>query len=130
VKYRRYSIVHFSKINDEMTSIKNHQITTVLFAIALAGLLLVSTSVVGNGQRGGGHGGGGHGGGSSSSSSSSSSGNSNSLLVDGNNTGINVQTDTNQKQDCQTAGGTSAISGSCIANSNNQITESGGIVKK
>jgi hypothetical protein len=125
VKYRRYSIVHFSKINDEMTSIKNHQITTVLFAIALAGLLLVSTSVVGNGQRGGGHGGG-----SSSSSSSSSSGNSNSLLVDGNNTGINVQTDTNQKQDCQTAGGTSAISGSCIANSNNQITESGGIVKK
>jgi hypothetical protein len=115
-----------------MTSIRNHQITTALVAIALAGLLLVSTSAVGNGQTGGGgHGGGGHGSGSgSSSSSSSSSGNSNSLLVDGNNTGINVQTHTDEKQDCQTAGETSPMSGSCVANSNNQITESGGILKK
>jgi hypothetical protein len=117
-----------------MTSIRNHQITTILFAIALAGLLLVSTSAVGNGQTGGGgHGGGGHGSGSgssSSSSSSSSSGKSNSLLVDGNNTGINVQTHADEKQDCQTVGETSPMSGSCIANSNNQITQSGGILKK
>ncbi len=118
-----------------MTSIKNHQITTVLFAIALAGLLLVSTSYVGNGQTGGGHGGGRHGGGhggsgSSSSSSSSSSGNSNSLLVDGNNTGINVQTDTNQKQDCQSAGGSSGIANSCQASSTDQVSQSGGNLKK
>jgi hypothetical protein len=119
-----------------MTSIKNHQITTVLFAIALGGLLLVSTSAVGNGQSGG-HGGGGHGGGGfgghgggSSSGSSSISGSSNSLLVDGNNTGINIQTETDEKQDCQTVGGSSPMSGSCIANSNSHITESGGILKK
>jgi hypothetical protein len=123
-----------------MTSIlRNHQITTILFAIALAGLLLVSTSAVGNGQRGGGHGGG-HGGGghfggsgggtSSSSSSTNSGGSSNSPLVDGNNTGINMQTDSNQKQDCQTVGANSPLSGSCIASSNNQNTGSGGILDK
>jgi hypothetical protein len=108
--------------------LRNHQITTILFTIALAGLLLVSTSAVGNGQRGGGHGGG-HGG-TSSTNSGISSGSSNGLLVDGNNTGINAQTDTNQKQDCQTAGETSPISGSCTANSNNQNTQSGGILDK
>jgi hypothetical protein len=104
----------------------------------------MSTSSVGNGQRGGGHSGGGHSGGGHSGGSSGSSGsNTNSgsstssapgskdgLLVDGNNTGINVQTDTNQKQDCQTVGGTSPMSSSCIANSNNHITESGGILMK
>jgi hypothetical protein len=120
-----------------MTSIKNHQITTVLFAIAIAGLLLVSTSAVGYGHTGGWGSGSSSSGSSSSGSGSSSSGsgsdpsnNINSLQVDGNNTGINVQTDTNQKQDCQSVGATSPISGSCIANSNNQITESGGILKK
>jgi len=121
-----------------MTGIKNHQIATVIFAIALAGLLLVSTSAVGNAAHGGGHGGGGHGSGSSSggSSSSGSSGSSdplnksNNLLVNGTNTGINVQTDTGQKQDCQTAGANSPLSGSCVANTNNQITGSGGILSK
>ena len=68
--------------------------------------------------------------GGSGSGSGSGSDRSNNLLVDGNNTGINVQTDTNQKQNCESVGGTSPISGSCIANSNNQITESGGILKK
>jgi hypothetical protein len=47
-----------------------------------------------------------------------------------NNTGINVPTDTNQKQDCQSVGGTSGISGSCTATSKDNITQSGGILKK
>src|SRR5215472_9289021 len=108
---------------------KNHQLTTVLFAIALAGLLLVSTSAVGNGHTGGWGSGSGS---SSGSGSGSGSGRdpSNNLLVDGNNTGINIQTDTNQPQTCQTVGANSPLSGSCIANSNNQITQSGGILKK
>jgi hypothetical protein len=101
-----------------VTSINNHQITTVIFAIALAGLLLVGMSAVGNGQTGGGSGGG------------QSSGSSNSLLVDGSNTGINVQTDTNQKQDCETAGETSPITTSCTASSTNSIAQSGGILHK
>ena len=100
---------------------------TVLFAIALAGLLLVSTSAVGNGHTGG------WGSGSDSGSGSGSGSGrdpSNNLLVHGNNTGINIQTDTNQPQTCQTVGANSPLSGSCIANSNNQITQSGGILKK
>jgi hypothetical protein len=47
-----------------------------------------------------------------------------------NNTGINVPTDTDQKQDCQTAGTNSGIRDSCTASSSNTVTESGGILKK
>ncbi len=47
-----------------------------------------------------------------------------------NNTGVNVPTDTNQKQDCQTVGGGSGIANSCQATSNDIITQSGGILKK
>jgi hypothetical protein len=47
-----------------------------------------------------------------------------------NNTGINVQTDTNQKQDCQTAGASSGISGSCLATSTDKVNQTGGILKK
>jgi hypothetical protein len=46
------------------------------------------------------------------------------------NTGVNVQTNTDQKQECQTAAGNSPISGSCTATSSNTVTESGGILKK
>jgi hypothetical protein len=52
------------------------------------------------------------------------------ITKDLNNTGINVQTDTNQKQDCLTAGGSSGISGSCTAGSTDTISQSGGILKK
>ncbi|MGA9153168.1 MAG: hypothetical protein WBZ36_21530 [Candidatus Nitrosopolaris sp.] len=62
--------------------------------------------------------------------SCSSSGSSNSLLANGNNTGINVQTDTNQKQDCETAGETSPITTSWTASSTNTIAQSGGILHK
>jgi len=46
------------------------------------------------------------------------------------NQGINLQTGTNQTQHCQTVGVNSPLSGSCIANSNNQNTESSGILDK
>jgi hypothetical protein len=42
------------------------------------------------------------------------------------NTGINVPTDTDQKQDCQAAGGSSGISGSCQATSTDRINQTGG----
>jgi hypothetical protein len=41
--------------------------------------------------------------------------------------GLNVHTNTQQKQECNTAGETSPISGSCHATSTNTITQSGGI---
>jgi hypothetical protein len=47
-----------------------------------------------------------------------------------NNSGVNVPTETNQKQYCQSAGGTSGISGSCIGTSTDTVTQSGGILKK
>jgi hypothetical protein len=45
------------------------------------------------------------------------------------NSGINVQTDTNQGQACETASGTSPISGSCTASSTDTISQRGGIVQ-
>jgi hypothetical protein len=39
------------------------------------------------------------------------------------NSHINVQTDTNQRQDCETASGTSPISDSCTASSSNVISQ-------
>ena len=50
------------------------------------------------------------------------------------NKGVNVQTDTAQKQNCETAGGTSPIGGaeaggSCTATSTDIVTQSGGVKK-
>jgi hypothetical protein len=45
----------------------------------------------------------------------------------GGDSGINVQTDIDQKQECETAGGTSLITDSCHATSTNTVTQSGGI---
>ena len=47
-----------------------------------------------------------------------------------NNTGINVPTETDQKQGCLTAGANSGIGGSCTANSLDNINENGGLLKK
>jgi hypothetical protein len=47
-----------------------------------------------------------------------------------NNTGVNVPTDTAQKQNCETAGGMSTISTSCQSTSIDSITQSGGVLKK
>jgi hypothetical protein len=66
-----------------MTSIKNHK--TALVAIsAIAAVLAVSTIAVGNGRM--------------------ALAAETTITKNVNNTGVNVQTDTNQKQDCLTAG--------------------------
>ena len=44
------------------------------------------------------------------------------------NDGISVPTDTQQEQECETAGGTSPVTGSCTADSTNTITQSGGVL--
>jgi hypothetical protein len=44
------------------------------------------------------------------------------------NTGINLPTDTQQKQECETASGNSPISNSCTGASTDTITQSGGTV--
>ena len=92
-----------------MTSVKNHKTATVLVAIAaLAGVLVSSTVAIGSGHI---------------------------ALADDitklyNNKGISVPTHTNQKQECDTAGGRSGITNSCTAASRDTITQSGGILKK
>ena len=93
-----------------MTSIKNHKAATALIAIsAIAAVLVVSTVTIGSGRM---------------------------VLADDNvtknfnNTGINVQTSTSQKQGCDTSGGSSGISGSCTASASHTVTQSGGILKK
>ncbi|MGA9150013.1 MAG: hypothetical protein WBZ36_05495 [Candidatus Nitrosopolaris sp.] len=47
-----------------------------------------------------------------------------------NNTGVNVPTHTNQKQECQTVGGTSGITNSCQTTSTDTVTQSGGMLQK
>jgi hypothetical protein len=85
-------------MNHEMRSIINNNKTpAVLVAIAaLAAVLVGSTSAIGSGH----------------------------MALAGNvtNTGINVPTDTQQKQECETADGTSA------ATSTHTITQSGGLL--
>jgi len=46
------------------------------------------------------------------------------------NQGINAQTDTNETQDCLTAGANSGIAHSCTESSTNTNTESGGMLHK
>ncbi len=96
-----------------MTRVKNYKPAAVLVAIAaLAGVLVVSTIESGHfaqaqfGFRG------------------------DRITKELTNTGINVPTDTDQKQDCQTVGGGSPITDSCRATSTDTITQSGGILKK
>ena len=95
-----------------MTSIKNHKTPTVLVAIAtLVGVLVVSTVAIG-------------------SIHNALGAETVTITKTVNNTGVNMPTDTDQKQNCQTVGANSGIGGSCTANSNDQITQSGGILKK
>ena len=44
--------------------------------------------------------------------------------------GINVQTNTDQKQKCDTTGGSSGITDSCKATTRDGITQSGGELRK
>lgn len=45
------------------------------------------------------------------------------------NDGISIPTDTKQKRDCQTAGATSPVSGSCTGISTNVVNQSGGVLR-
>jgi hypothetical protein len=92
-------------MNHEMRSIiKNNKTPAVLVAIAALAAVLVGASTVGSGH----------------------------MALAGNvtNTGINVPTDTQQKQECETAGGTSPITASCHATSTDTVTSSGGVMKE
>jgi hypothetical protein len=46
------------------------------------------------------------------------------------NDGISIPTDTRQKQECQTAGAASLITGSCTAVSTNTVTNGGGVMSE
>jgi hypothetical protein len=96
-----------------MTSIKNYKPATVVVAIAaLAGMVAASTVAIGL------------------HTAFAADTETTTVTKSTNNTGVNVPTDTNQKQNCVTAGAMSAISMSCTANSNDQVTQSGGLLKK
>jgi hypothetical protein len=95
-----------------MTSTKNHKIATTLVAIsAIAGMLAVSTVAIGSVHK-------------------ALADDTKTITKSVNNTGVNVPTDTDQKQECQTAGANSGITNACTATSTDQVTQSGGILKK
>jgi hypothetical protein len=86
-----------------MTSIASHKITTVLVA-ALAAVLVGSTVAIGSGHM-----------------ALADNGKTTKVIK---NKGTNVPTETQQNQECETAGGTSGVSSSCTASSTNTITPS------
>ena len=92
-----------------MTSIKN-QITSIVAIVAIAAVIAVSTIAIGSVHAAGTI--------------------TTTITKHTNNTGVNVQTDTNQKQNCETAGGNSPMSASCRATSTDTLTQSGGLLKK
>jgi hypothetical protein len=87
-----------------MTTIKNQKKALAIVAIAA---VIASTVALGNGRV--------------------ALADTTTITKHTNNTGVNVPTDTDQKQNCETAGGSSGIAMSCTANSNDQVTQSGGI---
>jgi hypothetical protein len=93
-----------------MTSIKNEK-TALVAIVAIAAVLAVSTIAIGNGRM-------------------ALAADTTTITKNTNNTGVNVQTDTHQKQDCQTVGGTSGMANSCIGTSTDTVTQSGGLLKK
>ena len=93
-----------------MTTIKNQK-TALVAIVAIAAALAVTAIAIGSGR-------------------TAFAAETTTITKHTNNTGVNVQTDTNQKQDCQSVGGTSAIMGSCLATSTDKIDQSGGILKK
>jgi hypothetical protein len=100
-----------------MTSIKNGKTLLVVIA-AIAAILAGSTIAIGNGR---------------------TALADESITKNVDNTGINVQTHTNQKQQCDTVGGSSPIAGigfggrgvgSCNAGSLDRINQTGGELTK
>jgi len=94
-----------------MTTIKN-QTTGLVAIVTIAAVLAVSTIALGSGRM------------------ALADTNTKTVTIHVNNTGVNVPTDTDQKQQCDTAGGMSGMSGSCTAKSNDTISQSGGVLKK
>jgi hypothetical protein len=100
----------WEQMNHKMTSIaKDHKTVTALVVLAaVAAVLVTSTAAVGTGHM--------------------------ALAANGNKTkgndGISVPTVTKQPQECETAGGTSPVTGACTATSTNTITESGGVLSE
>ena len=91
--------------------IKNQK--TALFTIAaIAAVLAVSTIAIGNGRM------------------ALAETDTKTVTIHVNNTGINVPTETNQKQQCDTVGVNSGIAGSCLGTSTDSINQQGGILKK
>ena len=86
---------------------KNHKTTIVLVAIAALSAILVAGSVA------------------AASDHAAFAHKKGKKFV---NSGIAVPTITAQQQECTAAGGTSPITGACIATSTNTIDESGGVV--
>jgi uncharacterized membrane protein len=84
---------------------KNHKTTTVLVALAALSAILVAGSVA-------------------AASDHFAFAHKKGVK----NSGIAIPVITAQQQECETAGGTSPVTGSCIATSTNTVTESGGIV--
>ena len=94
-----------------MTTIKN-QTTGLVAIVTIAAVLAVSTIALGSGRM------------------ALADTNTKTVTIHVNNTGVNVPTDADQKQQCDTVGGTSPISSSCTATSSDTITSSGGVLKK
>jgi hypothetical protein len=90
-----------------MTSIKNHKTLSAIVAITAIAVVLTGSVHLALAFRGG---------------FFRSPGNS--ITTD--NEGVNVQTDTNQTQGCQTGGEMSGITDSCQASSADHVTQSGG----
>ena len=93
-----------------MTSIKNER-TALVAIVAIAAVLAVSTIAIGNGRM-------------------ALAAETTTITKNTHSTGVNVQPDTNQKQVCQTVGGTSGIANSCTAKSNDTVSQSGGMLQK
>jgi hypothetical protein len=92
-----------------MTS--KNQKTALVAIVAIVTVLAVSTIAIGNGRM-------------------ASAAETTTVTKHLNSTGVNVQTETTQPQNCQTAGGSSGLTSSCTASSTDTVTQSGGILKK
>jgi|SRR5438105_3930121 Na+-translocating ferredoxin:NAD+ oxidoreductase RnfG subunit len=95
-------------MNHKIERITKNQTSTLVVLAAVAAVLVTGTAAVGTGHI--------------------------ALADNGNNTkafknaGISLPTDTKQKQECQTAGAASLVTGSCTALSTNAVTNQGGVL--
>ncbi len=108
-------------MNHKISTIKKNKTAPVVVAIAaLAAVMVAGTIAVGSGNMAFAKSG--SGGKMSSPHKAHDKGNGNG------NEGISVPTDTQQKQECQTAGGTSPITASCTQISASTTRNTGGIL--